>query len=219
MFTGLVEEMGIIRAVRPQGGGYRITVGASTIMNDVKVDDSISINGVCQTVVACTPTQFDVEAVEETMKKTTFAQLRVGQYVNLERAMQLGARMGGHIVQGHVDCRAEVVTIQELGTSWMLTVRVPEHYTRYIVPVGSICIHGVSLTVADIQDTLVTVAVIPHTWRVTVLHSLTVGAHVNIECDILGKYIEKLLASRMASSSEELSSSKMTPEWLVGLGY
>lgn len=219
MFTGLIEEIGTIRTLRPQGGGYRISVSAQAIMDDVAIDDSIAINGVCQTVVARTATTFDVEAVEETMKKTTFGYLRAGDSVNLERAMKLGARMGGHIVQGHVDCRAEVVRIKELGTSWMLTVRVPDVFMKYIVPVGSICLHGVSLTVAEVEDTLVTVAVIPHTWRVTVLHDLSSGSAVNIECDIIGKYIEKLVMGKTDQDRQSHSSSRMTAEWMMGLGY
>ncbi len=204
MFTGLIEEIGTVRALRRQGSGMRLTVEAHRIMDDVQIDDSIAINGACQTVVSRTATTFDVDTVEETLLKTTFGTFRSGKQVNLERAMKLGGRLGGHLVQGHVDTCGVVTALEERQGSWLLTVRFPQEYARYVIPVGSICIDGVSLTTARVEETKLTVAVIPHTWQSTTLHELRVGTSVNLEFDLIGKYIEKLLTAGGAPRSEAL---------------
>ncbi|TAE20723.1 MAG: riboflavin synthase [Candidatus Kapaibacterium sp.] len=222
MFTGLIEEIGTVRSMQRQGGGYRISVAAKAILNDVKIDDSISINGACQTVVRWDAHSFDVEAVEETVQKTTLGSFSVGKRVNLERAMQLGGRLGGHIVQGHVDTRGKVVRIEEQQTSWLLSVDVPEKFARYIVPVGSICIDGVSLTAARVEGTRLTVAIIPHTWAHTTLHELSVGGAVNLEFDIIGKYVERMMNYGVQTASNPDSAPAqhgMSEEWLRSMGY
>jgi riboflavin synthase len=229
MFTGLIEEIGTIRAMRRQGDGFRITVASGLIVQDVKIDDSVSINGACQTVVRWDAHSFDVEAVEETILKTTLGTFSPGTRVNLERAMKLGGRLGGHLVQGHVDTRGRVVAIEEQQTSWLLSVEIPERFARYVVPVGSICIDGVSLTAARVDDnsaenTRVTVAVIPHTWAHTTLQGLSVGSAVNLEFDIIGKYIERMMKYGLGDSSSlhtspHQPSQKITEEWLHSMGY
>jgi riboflavin synthase len=206
MFTGLIEEIGAIVSVQPRGGGRRITVKASKIMDDVKIDDSISINGACQTVVGRTDTTFDVEAVEETLKKTTLAFLKSGARVNLERAMRSGDRFGGHIVQGHVDTTGTVHSIEKQTMSWLIWIEFPREFAQYIVPVGSICIDGVSLTVARIEGTRLMVSVIPHTVSVTTLKDLHSGSTVNLEFDIIGKYVERLMSVRAEAPVEKKSS-------------
>ncbi|MCU0426938.1 MAG: riboflavin synthase [Candidatus Kapabacteria bacterium] len=228
MFTGLVEEIGAIRSMRPQGKGFRISVAAKTILHDLKIDDSVSINGACQTVVRCDAASFDVEAVEETILKTTLGTFQPGKRVNLERALALGARLGGHIVQGHVDTRGTVRSVEEQQTSWLLSVEFPKEYARYIVPVGSICIDGVSLTAARVGDSSFTVAVIPHTWANTTLQELSVGNRVNLEFDIIGKYVERMMLYGQSdthaqtpheTSPSGTSSGGMTETWLASMGY
>lgn len=221
MFTGLIEEIGIVRTMRRQGGGYRITVDARVVTNDVKIDDSVSINGACQTVVRCDAYSFDVEAVEETIQKTTLGTFKSGSRVNLERAMELGGRLGGHLVQGHVDTRGRVVSIEEQPTSWLLTVEIPHEFLRYVVPVGSICIDGVSLTAARVEGTSVTVAIIPHTFQHTTLNELRLGSAVNLEFDIIGKYVERMMKYGTDSSASSLQQGRqgMTEEWLHSMGY
>jgi riboflavin synthase len=225
MFTGLIEEIGVVRAVQPQGTGLRLVVEARKIMNDVKIDDSVSINGACQTVVACTSTTFTVDTVRETLAKTTLTLFSVGKRVNLERAMQLGARLGGHLVQGHVDTRGSVVSVESQQGSWLLTVQFPEEFTRYVIPVGSICIDGVSLTAARVQANTLTVAVIPHTWKSTTLAELVPGAAVNLEFDVIGKYIERMLLSGIQphfpaqTNNHAAKPSQLSEAWLASMGY
>lgn len=193
MFTGLIEEIGKIKSINRMGGGITITVSATKILSDVKVDDSIAINGVCQTVTAHDSTSFQVTAVEETLAKTTLGSLRAGSAVNLERAMKLSDRLGGHIVQGHVDTKGRISNIQKLSTAVMLTVSFPAEFTKYLVRSGSICIDGISLTTARVENNTFTVAVIPHSWESTTLSQRKTGDEVNLEFDILGKYVERLL--------------------------
>lgn len=194
MFTGLIEEIGIIKAIKPIGGGRRVIVEAKKIMDDLKIDDSISLNGTCQTVVSRTDRTFDVEAVEETLTKTTFLKFYPGKKINLERAARLGDRMGGHLVQGHVDCTGKVSEIRKLSTGINLWITYPTEYSQYLVMTGSICIDGVSLTIARLEATKFMVSIIPHTWEMTTFKELIIGSEVNIEFDIIGKYVEKIMS-------------------------
>ena len=207
MFTGLIEEIGIIQTIRPLGGGKRISVKAAKIMDDLKIDDSVSINGVCQTVVSRTVNSFDVEAVEETIRKTTFGNLKPAEMVNLERALRMGDRLGGHIVQGHVDCTGNVVTISKERTGILLWISYPSEFSRYIVNTGSICINGISLTVAKAETGKFMCAIIPHTWEVTILKNLKQGSIVNLEFDVIGKYIENMLKSGITNNHSSNKSS------------
>ncbi len=218
MFTGLVEEVGSVRSLRTDRGGRRITIECATVLEDLKVDDSIALNGVCQTVVALGTNSFDVEAVPETLKKTTLAALAIAGRVNLERAMALGDRLGGHMVQGHVDATGTIVAIQEQGNSHILRLRFPLEFARYVIPVGSICIDGISLTVAEVEANLISIAIIPHTWQCTTLRYAQVGMQVNLEFDLIGKYIEKMLMSPSPASAAH-SSPGMTREWLKKFGH
>ncbi|MFN8361576.1 MAG: riboflavin synthase [Candidatus Kapaibacterium sp.] len=201
MFTGLIEEIGIVQSVLTQGTNRRITVKGALVMDDLKIDDSISINGACQTVVSRTAHTFDVISIAETLQKTTLHTLSSGTRVNLERAMQLGGRMGGHIVQGHVDCVGRVLSIELMNGSWNVWIEFPSQFSQYVVPIGSICIDGVSLTVARTEANRLMVAVIPHTLEVTMLGAIKAGTAVNLEFDILGKYIEKMLKGKGEASS------------------
>ncbi len=201
MFTGLIEEIGTVQSVQSTGSNRRITVKGMLVMDDIKIDDSISINGACQTVISRTEHTFDVVSIAETLEKTTLYSLKSGTKVNLERAMKLGGRMGGHIVQGHVDCVGRVVSIELMNGSWNVWIEFPSQFSKYVVPVGSICIDGVSLTVARTEGNRLMVAVIPHTLQVTMLGSIKAGSPVNLEFDILGKYVEKMLGGKGTASS------------------
>ncbi len=202
MFTGLIEEIGIIKQIIPVGGGRQFTIEAKNILNDMKIDDSISINGACQTVVKLSSNSFDVVAVEETIRKSTLGDFRVGQKVHLERAMSLHSRFGGHIVQGHVDCVGYVVSIIPELAGTLVWFSFPDEFRKYLVPVGSIAVDGVSLTVAKIEGSKFMVSVIPHTWQKTLLKNFRSGTKVNLEFDIIGKYVENLLKFKSYNNND-----------------
>ncbi|MBM2813865.1 MAG: riboflavin synthase [Ignavibacteria bacterium] len=192
MFTGIIEEIGVIKSVQNFGGGKRFTITAGKVMQNTKIDDSISINGVCQTVVSLTQSTFTVEAVEETLRKTNFGKYSQGLKVNLERATQLGERLGGHLVTGHVDCPGRIVTIKRESAGRLLWIAFSPEYSKYAVASGSICIDGISLTIARTEEVKLMVSVIPHTWDNTTLGEAFEGKEVNLEFDIIAKYLEKL---------------------------
>lgn len=202
MFTGLIEEIGAMRGVHRSGQAMQLTIGARRIMDDVKLGDSIAINGVCLTVVAYDASGFTVDVVPETYRKSNLHTLKPGMPVNLERAMLAGGRYGGHIVQGHIDCTARIVSreIEENAVVFRLELDSEQHM-KYILPKGSIAIDGVSLTVVDVAEQTCSVSIIPHTLAETGLQHKKSGDTVNIECDILGKYIERLLRGGRAESS------------------
>jgi riboflavin synthase len=193
MFTGIISEIGRIASVRPDGGGLAITVEAPATSRELKVDDSVSVNGVCQTVIGCTGSAFDVQAVEETLVKTTFRSLRAGSRVNLELPVRLQDRLGGHLVQGHVDTTGRIVAVSSEGLQRLVTVEFSGEFRKYVIPVGSIAIDGVSLTVAALHENRLTVAVIPHTVERTTLAGKGQGDEVNLEFDLIGKYLESLM--------------------------
>lgn len=193
MFTGLVEEIGTIVRTAPGGGVIEFTIRAKKIMDGLKTDDSITINGVCQTVVKHTNDSFTVQAIKETLRKTTLGSLRSGSKVNLERALLPSSRMGGHFVQGHVDGAGAVKSIKKQAGDWLIKITLPESFMKYVIPMGSICIDGVSLTVASVHGNDFTVSIIPHTLDMTTLKNIKPGSQVNIELDMIGKYIVNLI--------------------------
>ncbi len=192
MFTGLVETLGTIKEVASNKEGRTLRV-SSPIAKDLQIDDSVSINGACQTVIERTDSEFLVQAVHVTLEKTTLGELETGDEVNLELAMRASDRLGGHMVQGHVNTVTELSRIKEIGKNWEIWFKLPEGQEKYIVKEGSICIEGISLTVADLTDSEFMVTIIPHTYSKTNLKHKTPGSRVNIEVDILAKYIERLL--------------------------
>lgn len=202
MFTGLVEEIGKIKSVRPFGSGIRLEISAKLICDELKPDDSVSIDGACQTVTKIDPSGFSVDTVRETLSKTTLGSLKAGTEVNLERALRLGDRLGGHLVQGHVDCVGKVVSIGGDAGNKLLWVEFPEKFAKLIVDTGSITISGVSLTSAKCEGNRFLVTIIPHTWNNTTLRGLRNGSGVNLEFDILGKYVDKLLSVGKTESSK-----------------
>jgi len=198
MFTGIIETAGRISAIERQSESVRLTIAAGRIAEDVAIGDSVSVNGVCLTVVAAQPPHVSFDAIHETMRRTTLGNLQVGSAVNLERALSVGGRLDGHIVQGHVDGTGRIASIRPVGNSWYIYVDATPELMRYVVTKGSIAVDGISLTVAESADRTFAVAIIPHTWDETTLHDRHAGDLVNLETDILGKYVEKLLGGHIA---------------------
>lgn len=192
MFTGIIESLGTVASITDRNGARRVRYEAS-FAAELAVDDSVSINGVCQTVVACDPVGFETVIIEETLRKTAFGALKVGDPVNLERSLRLGDRLDGHLVQGHVDTVGRIGRIEAEGTNWLVTVSFPEEWAAHIVGRGSIAVDGVSLTVARLERTRFTVAIIPYTWTHTNLGVKREGDGVNLEFDLLGKYLLRRL--------------------------
>ena len=195
MFTGIVEERGTVRAISPT----RLEVACRTVAGDAGIGASIAINGVCLTVVERSDTHLAFDLSEETLRRTSFARLAPGDAVNLERPLTLSSRLGGHLVQGHVDGVGEVMRLErtEDGGAW-LTVRLPEELARYIVEKGSVGVDGISLTVAALAGDAFSVALIPHTLDVTTLGTVEVGHPVNLEVDVIARYVESLVGGRSA---------------------
>jgi len=193
MFTGIIEEIGTVSEALVIGGGVRLTVEAPKTAAELRVSDSVAINGVCQTVVEKGTKRFTVLAVEETLLKTTIGSLTVSSRVNLELPLRLGDRLGGHIVSGHVDCVGEIESVTMRDTSWIARISIPNQFERYVIPVGSIAIDGVSLTIASMERSVVTVSIIPHTMENTIFSSYAPKTRVNLEFDMIGKYIESLM--------------------------
>ena len=188
MFTGIVEELGTVGSIR---NGV-LLVDASLILGDLDVKDSICVNGACLTVTELTGTGFQVDVVPETLRRTNLGELISGSKVNLERSLQMGGRLGGHIVQGHVDCTGEISSITEDGDAYLYSFAVPSELSKYIVQKGFICVDGISLTVVDCDESSFAVTLIPYTADHTVLGIKKIGDTVNIEVDIIAKYVEKL---------------------------
>lgn len=196
MFTGLVEEIGKILSINKSGQASKIQVEAHQIMSDLKIDDSVSVNGVCLTVIDLSKNAFTAEAVEETISKTSLKYLKVGTKVNMERALTLSTRLGGHLVLGHIDTIGKVLEIRRQNLGTMIKFSFPEQFKKYIVQTGSICIDGVSLTLAENTQNTFTISVIPHTIENTILKDYSSGTIVNLEFDILGKFVEKMLIGK-----------------------
>jgi len=193
VFTGIIKEVGSVAAIDTQGGARRLSISAS-MAPDLRIDESVSVSGVCQTVVAAGPDYFSVVAIEETLSKTNLGQLSVGVPVNLERALMLPARLDGHLVQGHVDTTGEVEAVESLSSSHLFRIAYPTEWAQYLIPTGSITVDGISLTVARLTDRDFTVAIIPYTLEHTAIrHTWQPGSRVNLEFDLVGKYVIRRL--------------------------
>jgi riboflavin synthase len=220
MFTGLIQTTGTVLSLKPTQAAMRLIVAAPELAGKWQIGDSIAVNGVCLTAVAMEaaedphPGRFAAELAEETIQRTTLSRLQPGAVVNLELPTLAGSRLGGHVVQGHVDATGKLLSLVPLHadldrTDWRLTVDVPEPLTPYVLSQGSITIDGISLTVAKLDGTRVEIAVIPHTYRSTNLHSLLSGAEVNIETDVLAKYAAQLEGGRKADLEPHAASFPM----------
>ncbi|MEI6692668.1 MAG: riboflavin synthase [Chlorobium sp.] len=218
MFTGIIKDVGRVSGVKGQNGGLRLRVSYrnSPEFTTLSIDESVSLNGACQTVVAVGEGWFEVDTVEETLSKTTLGSFQVGSQVNLERAVRPMDRLGGHFVLGHVDCAAKVHEIRQLGSSREIWVFFPDVFSPFIVSAGSITIDGISLTVAKLEALRFAVAIIPYTFAHTTLHALQQGSKVNLEFDILGKYVARQLETR---SSSVQADSRIDEGWLHENGF
>ena len=195
MFTGIIEELGTVRAITPVATGANLTIAATTVLEDTQIGESISVNGCCLTVVTLNDGYYAVDVVEETLKMTCLGSLQVGDRVNLERSVRLADRLGGHLVQGHVDGVGTLMSREPaLDGSLVVRIDAPAEVLRYVVYKGSIAVDGISLTVAAIDATSFSIALIPHTQDLTTLGFRQPGDKVNLEVDIIAKYVEKLLA-------------------------
>ncbi|MCT4594296.1 MAG: riboflavin synthase [Anaeromicrobium sp.] len=203
MFTGLVEEIGRVKNISKDNKGAHIVIKSEKILEDVKLGDSISTNGVCLTVTSFSKYEFTAYAMPETMNKTNLSLLKSNDLVNLERALKLGDRLGGHMVSGHVDGLGKIINIRDDSNARIFEIEVESNLTKYIVNKGSICVDGISLTVVDTKEKRFSVSIIPHTKEETTLYTRKIGHRVNIECDFLGKYVEKALNHANKSNIDE----------------
>jgi riboflavin synthase len=195
MFTGIVEELGHVHSVMPVAGGARLDIAAKTVLEDAVVGASIAVNGVCLTVVEFADDMWSTDAVIETLARSNLGDLKPGDPVNLERPVRLTDRLGGHLVQGHVDATGTLVArAQQADGSHLVRINAPDEVLRYVVHKGSITVDGISLTVAARHDDGFSIAVIPHTLAVTTMGTRAEGERVNLEVDVLAKYVERLLA-------------------------
>jgi riboflavin synthase len=200
MFTGIIEELGRIREVEKRGEDARIIIEARTVTADSAEGDSISVNGVCLTALDVQPDSFAADVSKETLLRSTLGSLRAGSAVNLERAVTPATRLGGHIVQGHVDARGKFLGFESHGESWTFRIAYPKEIARYLVFKGSVAVEGISLTIANLADEYFEIAVIPKTWEATNFSQLKPGDEVNLEVDVIAKYVERMLSVRNAGS-------------------
>ena len=214
MFTGIIEEVGKVTAITQQGEKRRLMVSCSKLLPELRQGDSMAVSGVCLTAVDLSNNSFTADLAQETWKRTSFSRIHEGAQVNLELPMRANGRFDGHVVQGHVDGTGRFVSLKPIqdGNDFLLTIQVPAELTRYIVEKGSLTIEGISLTVAAVEGIEVKVAIIPHTAEMTNLGSLNPGDPVNLEVDVIAKYVEKMIGPQKAQSS-------LTIEELVRAGF
>lgn len=205
MFTGIIEEIGNITAIRKGTHSSRLTIEADLVLEGTKIGDSIAVNGVCLTVTSMSGKNFTADVMHETLDRSTMAKLTHGSPVNLERAMPMGGRFGGHIVSGHIDGVGQIRSILRDDNATVYTIEADSSILRYIIRKGSVTIDGISLTVKDVTDRDFSVSIIPHTKMQTTLSRRQIGDNVNIENDCIGKYIEKLMAPTSDQTSGGLS--------------
>ena len=194
MFTGIIEETGEVISFSTSGDGARLVLKASLVSSDLKIGDSIAVNGCCLTATSLNNDTLTFDLLNETLLRTNLQSATPGSLVNLERALAANARLGGHFVQGHIDCTSPVLTLEKTGADFRLEIALPATFAQYVVPKGSIAINGISLTVAELKEDSMVLWIIPHTMAVTNLHTLKAGDLVNLEFDMLAKYVERILA-------------------------
>ncbi len=210
MFTGIIEDVGTIHRIQKQTDGMKLTIQANTILENIHLGDSIAVNGVCLTVTSFTTSQFCVDVMDETIKRSSFTHLTNGSKVNLERAMSMQQRFGGHIVSGHIDGIGKITQIKKVGIAIIYTIQTSSRLTKYMIEKGSVAIDGISLTIISISPTQFQVSIIPHTITNTTMYLKKLQDNVNIEVDCIGKYIEKLLS---------ISDDTITKEFLIKHGF
>jgi len=215
MFTGIIEEIGIIREIQKGMQSSVLIIQGDTIFRDLKLGDSVAVNGVCLTAANCSKNTFTADVMDETLNRSDIGELKIGSHVNLERAMPANGRFGGHIVSGHIDGTGVISKINKIDNAIIYTIKTADNIIKYIVEKGSIAIDGISLTVAEAADDSFSISIIPHTAKTTILSGKSVGDTVNLENDVLGKYIEKLISHGQVQKSH----SNITKELLTKFGY
>jgi riboflavin synthase len=215
MFTGIIEEIGHIQSTTPIPGGKKINITAEKVLDDLHIDQSIAVSGVCLTVIGISGRVFTVEAVGETLEKTTLKNIKPSLPVNLERAMKLDDRLGGHLVQGHVNDLGTITILNQRGDNWYMEIELSNELMRYVISEGSIAIDGISLTVANLSGIKVGISVIPYTFKNTTLAEVKVGQKCNIETDLIGKYLEKWLKYPISDKGKK----PITVDWLKSQGF
>ena len=220
MFTGIIEEKGTVASVRKGNVSSRITFSASKVLEDIHEGDSIAVNGVCLTATDITGSTFTADVMAETMRRSSLGSLKSGDRVNMERAMLCGGRFGGHIVSGHIDGTGTVTSLKREENAVWVTISADSSLLKYIVEKGSVALDGISLTVASVSDNDFKVSIIPHTGSETTLLSKQPGSIINIECDMIGKYVEKLMGLNPEATGNQVESkSRITREMLVRNGF
>lgn len=220
MFTGIVEEIGTVASIQKGAKSAVLTIQAKKVLEDVHIGDSIAVNGVCLTVTTFTKDSYTADVMNETLQRSSLGSLTVGSKVNLERAMPLGGRFGGHIVSGHIDGTGTIQKIEKDDNAIWYTIAADKHLMRYIIEKGSIAIDGISLTVAKRNEKEFAISMIPHTAQQTVLSQKKVGDTVNLENDIVGKYIEQFLQPQQSFAKRQIKKeSKLTKEFLMMSGF
>jgi len=210
MFTGIIEELGEILNLEKHAGGARIKISAKVVTENTAEGDSIAVNGVCLTALDIRADGFSADVSGETLKRTTLGKLNVGARVNLERAVTATTRLGGHIVQGHVDARGKFLEAAQTGDFWTVRVSFPKEIGQYLVYKGSISVEGISLTIADLAEDSFEIAVIPKTWELTNLSALKGGDEVNLEADVIAKYVERIMLYQREEKTETITREKLT---------
>ena len=218
MFTGIVEGLGTLTGIRPSGHGSRLTVNADFDLDRTKIGDSIAVNGACLTAVSVAGRRFEADVSPETLEKTTFGQAKIGERVNLERALRLSDRIDGHLVSGHVDARGTITQKVSSSNATIVTFEIPADLSRYIIPKGSVAVDGISLTVNRCEGRSFDVSVIPHTGLVTTIGFKKRGDAVNIESDMIGKYVERFIARDRAEGKND-GKSPIDMELLARSGF
>ena len=193
MFTGIIEELGSVRAIEPRGDNARIVIEARLVTGDIHEGDSIAVNGVCLTALDVQRDSFAADVSRETLDRSTLGRLQRGAAVNLERSVTPATRLGGHLVQGHVDARGKFLSAIDHGGSWTVRIAYPPEIARYLVFKGSVAVEGISLTIAELADGYFEIAIIPKTWEITNFSHLRPGDDVNLEADVIAKYVERIL--------------------------
>ncbi len=219
MFTGIVEEVGVLKSIRRGASSAVLEIAARTVLEDIHLGDSIAVNGVCLTATSFTGSSFTADVMHETLDRSSLAALRPGSRVNLERAMAANGRFGGHIVAGHVDGVGTVLETKQDDNAVWYTIAAGPEVLRYVVEKGSITIDGISLTVARVGPESFAISAIPHTVAVTVLKDRKAGDKVNLETDIIGKYVEKLLTTGPVQTAEPKQTSGITKDFLTRYGF
>jgi len=207
MFTGIVEGLGKLTGIRPSGQGSRLVIDADFHLDGTKIGDSIAVNGACLTAVSVSDRRFEADVSPETLEKTTFGQAKIGERVNLERALRLSDRIDGHLVSGHVDAKGTIAKLESSSNATIVTIEIPTDLSRYIIQKGSVAVDGISLTVNQCDQRSFEVSIIPHTGLITTIGFKKRGENVNIESDMIGKYVERFMTNDRSDEKKEGKSS------------